>query len=71
MTEGGGYRLVLLRHGQSEWNAKDLFAGWVNPPLTEAGEREAVQAGQLLTAHRRRGVRAGAGRTAKLDAPDR
>jgi len=52
MTEGRGYRLVLLRHGQSEWNAKDLFTGWVNPPLTEAGEREAVQAGQLLAAHR-------------------
>jgi hypothetical protein len=36
---GGSYRLVMLRHGQSEWNAKDLFTGWVNAPLTEAGER--------------------------------
>jgi len=51
-TGGGGYRLVLLRHGQSEWNAKNLFTGWVNAPLTEAGEREALQAGRLLAAHR-------------------
>jgi len=49
---GAGYRLVLLRHGQSEWNAKNLFTGWVNAPLTEAGEREAALAGQLLAAHR-------------------
>jgi len=51
-TESGGYRLILLRHGQSDWNAKNLFTGWVNAPLTGAGEREAVQAGQLLAAHR-------------------
>ena len=51
-TAGGNYRLVLLRHGQSEWNARNLFTGWVNVPLTEAGEREAVQAGRLLAAHR-------------------
>jgi 2,3-bisphosphoglycerate-dependent phosphoglycerate mutase len=44
-------RLVLLRHGQSEWNAKNLFTGWANPDLTEAGERDAVHAGQLLGAH--------------------
>ena len=48
---GGSYRLVMLRHGQSEWNAQDLFTGWVNAPLTEAGEREAALAGQLLAAH--------------------
>ena len=46
----GGCRLVLLRHGQSEWNARNLFTGWANPDLTAAGEREAVRAGQLLTA---------------------
>jgi 2,3-bisphosphoglycerate-dependent phosphoglycerate mutase len=45
-----GYRLVLLRHGQSEWNARNLFTGWANPDLTAAGEREAVRAGQLLAA---------------------
>jgi 2,3-bisphosphoglycerate-dependent phosphoglycerate mutase len=49
---GDSYRLVLLRHGQSEWNARNLFTGWVNVPLTETGEREAVQAGRLLAAHR-------------------
>src|SRR6266516_2735774 len=51
---GGSYRLVMLRHGQSEWNARNLFTGWMNVPLTEAGEREAVQAGRLLAAHRLR-----------------
>jgi 2,3-bisphosphoglycerate-dependent phosphoglycerate mutase len=48
----GAARLVLLRHGQSEWNAKNLFTGWANPDLTEAGERDAVRAGRLLGAHR-------------------
>jgi 2,3-bisphosphoglycerate-dependent phosphoglycerate mutase len=51
--EGRGaaaYRLVLLRHGQSEWNARNLFTGWANPGLTAAGEREAVRAGHLLAA---------------------
>jgi 2,3-bisphosphoglycerate-dependent phosphoglycerate mutase len=43
--------LVLLRHGQSEWNARNLFTGWANPGLTAAGEREAERAGQLLAAH--------------------
>jgi 2,3-bisphosphoglycerate-dependent phosphoglycerate mutase len=46
----GCCRLVLLRHGQSEWNARNLFTGWADPDLTVAGEREAVRAGQLLTA---------------------
>ena len=45
------FRLMLLRHGQSEWNARNLFTGWANPDLTAAGEREAVQAGRLLAAH--------------------
>ena len=48
------YRLVLLRHGQSEWNARNLFTGWANPDLTAAGEREAVRAGHLLAARRLR-----------------
>lgn len=34
-------RLVLLRHGESQWNAKNLFTGWANPDLTRAGERDA------------------------------
>jgi 2,3-bisphosphoglycerate-dependent phosphoglycerate mutase len=49
--DGAAY-LVLLRHGQSEWNAQNLFTGWANPDLTEAGERDAARAGRLLGAHR-------------------
>ena len=37
--------LVLIRHGQSEWNEKNLFTGWKNPPLTEKGIEEAELAG--------------------------
>ena len=42
------YTLVLLRHGQSEWNEKNLFTGWVDVPLTEKGKEEAIHGGQLL-----------------------
>ena len=44
----GGHRLILLRHGQSEFNAANVFTGWADPPLTRLGEREAVAAGQLI-----------------------
>ena len=40
--------LVLLRHGESEWNAANLFTGWVDVDLTEKGEDEAKEAGHLL-----------------------
>ncbi|MFN3227929.1 MAG: 2,3-bisphosphoglycerate-dependent phosphoglycerate mutase [Hyphomicrobiales bacterium] len=40
--------LVLVRHGQSEWNLKNLFTGWKNPDLTEQGIKEARTAGQTL-----------------------
>ena len=40
--------LVLVRHGQSEWNAKNLFTGWKNPSLTETGVKEAISAGKLI-----------------------
>jgi 2,3-bisphosphoglycerate-dependent phosphoglycerate mutase len=40
--------LVLLRHGESEWNRENLFAGWANVDLTPAGELEARRAGDLL-----------------------
>ena len=40
--------LVLLRHGESEWNAKNLFTGWVDVGLSEKGRTEAVRGGQLL-----------------------
>jgi 2,3-bisphosphoglycerate-dependent phosphoglycerate mutase len=41
-------RLVLLRHGESEWNALDLFTGWVDVGLSGRGEVEARRAGELL-----------------------
>jgi len=42
------YRLVLLRHGESEWNALGRFTGWADVSLTARGEVEAVRAGELL-----------------------
>ncbi|WP_374970540.1 phosphoglyceromutase [Terrabacter sp. BE26] len=42
------YTLVLLRHGESDWNAKNLFTGWVDVDLTEKGRAEGVRAGELL-----------------------
>ena len=42
------YTLILLRHGESEWNAKNLFTGWVDVALTEKGRGEAARGGQLL-----------------------
>ncbi|WP_375651887.1 2,3-bisphosphoglycerate-dependent phosphoglycerate mutase [Bartonella sp. LB28NMGDW] len=40
--------LVLIRHGQSEWNLKNLFTGWKDPDLTEKGHAEAIEAGKKL-----------------------
>jgi 2,3-bisphosphoglycerate-dependent phosphoglycerate mutase len=40
--------LVLVRHGQSEWNKKNLFTGWKDPDLTEQGVSEAIEAGKTL-----------------------
>jgi 2,3-bisphosphoglycerate-dependent phosphoglycerate mutase len=42
------HTLILLRHGESEWNAKNLFTGWVDVALTEKGVGEAVRGGELL-----------------------
>ncbi|HEY8475016.1 MAG TPA: phosphoglyceromutase [Natronosporangium sp.] len=42
--------LVLLRHGESEWNAKNLFTGWVDVDLTPRGEAEVRRGGELLAA---------------------
>ena len=42
------HTLVLLRHGESEWNAKNLFTGWVDVALTDKGRAEAVRGGELL-----------------------
>lgn len=49
MTENT-YTLVLLRHGESEWNALNLFTGWVDVNLSEKGEAEAKRGGELLKA---------------------
>ena len=40
--------LVLVRHGQSQWNEKNIFTGWKNPDLTELGIKEAIKAGIAL-----------------------
>ncbi len=48
-NDGMTYNLVLLRHGESEWNQKNLFTGWVDVPLTQQGRSEAARAGELLT----------------------
>ena len=49
MTAGAApYTLVLLRHGESEWNKANLFTGWVDVPLSETGRAEAARGGQLL-----------------------
>src|SRR3979490_3576802 len=42
--------LVLVRHGQSEWNLKNLLPGWKEPDLTEKGVAEAIDAGRKLKA---------------------
>jgi len=42
------YTLVLLRHGESQWNAKNLFTGWVDVALTEKGRDEAARGGRLI-----------------------
>jgi 2,3-bisphosphoglycerate-dependent phosphoglycerate mutase len=43
--------LVLLRHGESEWNAKNLFTGWVDVDLTQKGRAEAIRSGELIAEH--------------------
>ena len=48
MKEGKNNFLVLVRHGQSEWNEKNLFTGWKNPTLTEQGLEEARKAGSKI-----------------------
>ena len=44
------YTLILLRHGESDWNAKNLFTGWVDVALTDKGRAEAVSGGEQLKA---------------------
>ena len=42
------YKIVLIRHGESEWNLKNQFTGWVDVDLAPSGVREAIDAGQDL-----------------------
>lgn len=42
-------KLILLRHGQSDWNSKNLFTGWVNIPLSKKGVDEAIDAGKRIS----------------------
>ena len=42
------YRLVLLRHGESEWNKENRFTGWIDVDLSERGMKEAKEAGKML-----------------------
>ncbi len=55
--------LVLVRHGQSEWNALNLFTGWKNPDLTPLGVEEARRAGQEL---KKLGIKFDVGFTSQL-----
>ena len=48
MADDAPYKLILLRHGESEWNAKNLFTGWVDVALTEKGRAEAERGGVLM-----------------------
>ena len=45
-------KLILLRHGQSQWNLENRFTGWKNVPLTKKGESEAKKAGELIKKHK-------------------
>jgi 2,3-bisphosphoglycerate-dependent phosphoglycerate mutase len=47
----GDSTLVLLRHGESEWNALNQFTGWVDVDLTDKGRTEAVRSGELIVEH--------------------
>jgi 2,3-bisphosphoglycerate-dependent phosphoglycerate mutase len=46
----GDSTLILLRHGESDWNEKNLFTGWVDVDLTDKGRAEALRAGELISA---------------------
>ena len=45
------HTLILLRHGESDWNAKNLFTGWVDVALSDLGVREALRGGELMREH--------------------
>ena len=45
-------QLILLRHGESQWNLENRFTGWVDVPLSPRGEKEASEAGLKLKPYR-------------------
>ncbi|WP_270258937.1 phosphoglyceromutase [Kocuria marina] len=47
-NDSATHKLILLRHGQSDWNEKNLFTGWVDVPLTDKGRAEATRGGELI-----------------------
>ena len=47
----GTHRLVLLRHGESEWNRLNLFTGWWDSDLTDLGQQQALSAGERMAEH--------------------
>merc|ERR1711966_378158 len=51
LDENGHYTLVLVRHGESQWNKENRFTGWVDVPLAESGIKEAMEAGKNLKAN--------------------
>lgn len=48
MTSSSRFKVVMVRHGESEWNQKNLFCGWVDAKLSETGKKEARSAGMAL-----------------------
>ena len=51
---GNTIPVVLIRHAQSQWNKENRFTGWADPPLTDVGVTEALQAGDILRNHGKR-----------------
>ena len=51
MASDSSATMILLRHGESEWNALNLFTGWVDVDLNEKGRTEALRSGELLVEH--------------------
>ena len=48
LTKMSKYEVVMIRHGESEWNQKNLFCGWFDSDLSDAGRAEAEAAGKAL-----------------------
>ena len=44
----GVHKLIILRHGESQWNHENKFCGWIDIPLSQKGKQEAIYAGELI-----------------------